>query len=1096
MPGKKNVLTQNTFLDTIATRFDGIHSNFVLGNAQGNGGPIVYCSDGFCELTGHFRSQVMAKSCACKFLYGNDTEETEKEKIEEALENKKELKTEIMMYKKNGSPFWCLLDIVPIKNEKRQVVLFLVSHKDITRDKVNLLDNSVTDINGECLRDNTGESFDGKDEDTLSPHADLPENYNYGRRRSRAVLYHLSGQFDNKNNKTKNKLKQLSNFSGSMPEYKVQEVQKSRYVIVHYGIFKIGWDWLILLCTFYIAIMVPFNAAFQDKERSSAYSDVVVEILFIIDILLNFRTTFVSKGGQVVYMSRLIAMNYIKGWFLLDLLAAIPFDLLYAFQVNTGTLIHLLKVARLLRLARLFQKIDRYSQYSVLVVALLMSMFALGAHWLACIWYAIGRSELENNASNWTVGWLYELAERLDSPIMNKTKPDVTISYLTALYFTCSSITSVGFGNVSANTTAEKIFSVCAMLIGAMMHAVVFGNVTAIIQRMYARRSNFHSKTKDLKDFFRTHHVPKELKQRMQEYFQTMWSMNNGIDINEVLKDFPEEMRGEISLHLHKEILSLPIFENATQGCLKSISLQTKRIFCAPAEFLVRRGDTVNYIYYLCSGSMEVLKEEMVVAILGKGDLFGSDISFVEPVSTSHGDVRSLAYCELQCLNIRGLIDALSLYPEFAEKFAEDIQHDLTYNLRDCRDDEDKEEDSPTVPVITLPSISEDEEEYVDDDGDKPPPLLTRNNDMDDLDAGDDIDPTSTPLLSRLRSRSLKLSNGDIMSSITGSFKQLKLAKWLSPPSPPSKRTDTLQQEGNTPRKFTSSLHGMRRSNSMGSRLRYNKNHKLRPCRTLPSLNQGNTVKSEESQYQGLQKQMENTRTSVDNLERKMGSLSSEVRRVSNTVEQLLKVITSSGRFLNLTETLASPNLTPNSPGESSFSFEPNIEESLPNVLGSNNSMLSVCSDGMMKSENSIPHMVFSPCCSADSYIKGLSLSSENLPYDKQASRLYNRQYLRSPKRTRLSVPTTNLVHSLRTNQKSHNHIFKSKSANDMKEEFSDVNQLNTCESETSVTCLGKTHLEGSNPVCDTAEEMTGVNQPTSKLDVNDQGSLIVTTEL
>lgn len=34
-----------------------------------------------------------------------------------------------------GTQFWCLLDIVPIKNEKGEVVLFLVSHKDITDQK-------------------------------------------------------------------------------------------------------------------------------------------------------------------------------------------------------------------------------------------------------------------------------------------------------------------------------------------------------------------------------------------------------------------------------------------------------------------------------------------------------------------------------------------------------------------------------------------------------------------------------------------------------------------------------------------------------------------------------------------------------------------------------------------------------------------------------------------------------------------------------------------------------------------------------------------------------------------------------------------------
>lgn len=71
----------------------------------------------------------------------------------------------------------------------------------------------------------------------------------------------------------------------------------------------------------------------------------------------------------------------------------------------------------------------------------------------------------------------------------------------------------------------------------AMMHALVFGNVTAFIQRMYARRANFHAKTKDMKEFFRFHHFPKPLKTRMQEYFQTTWSVNNGIDVREVGED-------------------------------------------------------------------------------------------------------------------------------------------------------------------------------------------------------------------------------------------------------------------------------------------------------------------------------------------------------------------------------------------------------------------------------------------------------------------------------------------------------------------------------------------------------------------------------
>ncbi|XP_078260413.1 voltage-gated delayed rectifier potassium channel KCNH8 isoform X1 [Rhinoraja longicauda] len=732
MPVMKGLLApQNTFLETIATRFDGTHSNFVLGNAQVvNLYPIVYCSDGFCELTGYARAELMQKSCACKFLYGVETNEVMKIQIQKALDEKTEFKTELIFYKKSGASFWCLLDIVPIKNEKGEVVLFLASHKDITDSKNNLSPDST------------------KDADNLEIHRNTrPPGFNANRRRSRAVLYHLSGHLQKQE---KSKLKNVFGEKPPLPEYKVAAIQKSRFILLHYGAFKAGWDWLILLATFYVAVTVPYNVCFSaardDHSASSrnppSVSDIFVEILFMLDILLNFRTTYVSKSGQVVYDPRSICVHYSTTWFFVDLIAALPFDLLYAFNINVYFGVHLLKTVRLLRLLRLLQKLDRYSQYSAVVLTLLMSMFALIAHWMACIWYFIGQKEIEvNDLSTWEIGWLHELAKRLgtpyvsistlsastsvnstlQSPPMNSSSggnrsnlellggPSIRSSYITSLYFALSSLTSVGFGNVSANTDAEKIFSICTMLIGALMHAVVFGNVTAIIQRMYSRRSLYHTRTKDLKDFIRVHRLPKLLKQRMLECFQTTWSVNSGIDANELLKDFPDELRADIAMHLNKEILQLPLFESSSRGCLRSLSLSIKTSFCAPGEYLIRQGDALQAIYFVCSGSMEVLKDNTVLAILGKGDLIGCDFLGKDQVIKTNANVKALTYCDLQYIILKGLREVLELYPEYAQKFIEDIQHDLTYNLREGSDS-DLEYARNGGLIQKLPSIQEDEE--------------------------------------------------------------------------------------------------------------------------------------------------------------------------------------------------------------------------------------------------------------------------------------------------------------------------------------------------------------------------------------------------
>ena len=56
--------------------------------------------------------------------------------------------------------------------------------------------------------------------------------------------------------------------------------------------------------------------------------------VFFLDILLNFRTTFVNHKGEVVSNSKDITINYIKTWFFLDLVAALPFDFLELFELN------------------------------------------------------------------------------------------------------------------------------------------------------------------------------------------------------------------------------------------------------------------------------------------------------------------------------------------------------------------------------------------------------------------------------------------------------------------------------------------------------------------------------------------------------------------------------------------------------------------------------------------------------------------------------------------------------------------------------------------------------------------------------------------
>uniref|UniRef100_A0A8C7LIM6 Potassium channel, voltage gated eag related subfamily H, member 7 n=1 Tax=Oncorhynchus kisutch TaxID=8019 RepID=A0A8C7LIM6_ONCKI len=480
-----------------------------------------------------------------------------------------------------------------------------------------------------------------------------------------------------------------------LPEYKLQTPRMDKLTILHYSPFKAVWDWLILLLVIYTAIFTPYSAAFllndleEQKRRECGYScsplnvvDLMVDIMFIVDILINFRTTYVNLNEEVVSHPAKIAIHYFKGWFLIDMVAAIPFDLLIfgSGSEETTTLIGLLKTARLLRLVRVARKLDRYSEYGAAVLMLLMCIFALIAHWLACIWYAIGNVEkpyLEHK-----IGWLDNLGVSIGKRYNYSdpsSGPSIKDKYVTALYFTFSSLTSVGFGNVSPNTNSEKIFSICVMLIGSLMYASIFGNVSAIIQRLYSGTARYHLQMLRVKEFIRFHQIPNPLRQRLEEYFQHAWNYTNGIDMN---MGFPECLQADICLHLNATLLQgCKAFQGATKGCLRALAMRFKTTHSPPGDTLVHCGDVLTALYFLSRGSIEILKEDIVVAILGKNDIFGEMIHLYAKPGKANADVRALSYCDLHTIQREEILEVLDMYPEFADYFLSNLE--LTFNLRD-----------------------------------------------------------------------------------------------------------------------------------------------------------------------------------------------------------------------------------------------------------------------------------------------------------------------------------------------------------------------------------------------------------------------------
>ena len=191
---------------------------------------------------------------------------------------------------------------------------------------------------------------------------------------------------------------------------------------------------------------------------------------------------------------REIAWNYIKTWFIIDLVAVVPFEWFikkYIAHSEIGTdfagLSKITKIARFYRVLKLFRLVKlsklakekaklRNTMQSKMHMSVaferLLLFFAVClvfVHTLACAWVWLAyESEMEYDGSHWIRVFGFEYFSNYDL-------------YITAVYFTVTTITTVGYGDIYATETAERMLGILTMLIGVIAFSFSTGSLSSIV---------------------------------------------------------------------------------------------------------------------------------------------------------------------------------------------------------------------------------------------------------------------------------------------------------------------------------------------------------------------------------------------------------------------------------------------------------------------------------------------------------------------------------------------------------------------------------------------------------------------------------------
>ena len=397
---------------------------------------------------------------------------------------------------------------------------------------------------------------------------------------------------------------------------------------------KILWDLLMVITVFVSAMIIPYRVLSGGSHADFIYW--LVTLIFCLDILAALNTEF--KSGLLVLTDRKAAAGrYLRSWFVVDLVAALPLTPVAGWVMPPGiseTLAHdILSVFSLLRLLKLAKIPSTFKALRDLIdippaltrLILFFFWFALIAHFIALGWIAIGAGDSGRSFAD---------------------------QYIRALYWCITTIATIGYGDYtpSRDSNLQILYTIVVQIIGVGMFGYIIGNVSTLIVNIDAARASFRSRMEEVRSYMRIYKIPASLQDRVKNYYHYLWETRQGMTDTDFLSTLPRTLRLEVSLYLNRDILEkVSLFKDAEESFISEVIEELEFLVFLPGDFIIRQGEWGDCMYFLCGGSVEVVVNEQRVAILPEGSPFGETALLQN--EQRNASIRAISYCDVYRLS-------------------------------------------------------------------------------------------------------------------------------------------------------------------------------------------------------------------------------------------------------------------------------------------------------------------------------------------------------------------------------------------------------------------------------------------------------------